>query len=188
MPRNFDDAYSTRTKSIADNLGKELKCIAMSASWREAEKFVDLLGVAQAVYAIEDVAPMETKEAQMLRAVAVRFERLLCRRRDRLSKENPFMTEDARARLDKDIEVVRRYTHLLNAEARVALAVRDAFDRANESYPGNHKIPASLSEDGPLIVLTCAALEYTPLRDKTREALRKALEKWPVLRRQEKKV
>jgi len=82
MPRNFDDAYSTRTKSIADNLGKELKRIAMSASWREAEKFVDLLGVAQAVYAIEDVAPTETKEAQMLRAAAVRFERLLCRGRD----------------------------------------------------------------------------------------------------------
>jgi len=188
MPRNFDDAYSTRTKSIADNLGKELKRIAISASWREAEKFVDLLGVAQAVYAIEDPAPTETKEAQMLRAAALRFERLLRRRREKLFKESPFMTEDARARFDKDIEVVRRYTHLLNAEARVALAVRDAFDGANESYPRNHKIPTSLSEDSPLIVLTCAALEYTPLRDKTPEALRKALEKWPVLRRQEKKV
>ena len=101
---------------------------------------------------------------------------------------NPFMTKDARARLDKDIEVVRRYTHLLNAEARVALAVRDAFDGANESCPGNHKIPTSLSDDGPLMVLTCAALEYTPLRDKIPEAFGKALEKWPVLRRQEKKV
>ena len=188
MPHISGDAYSTLTKGIADNLGKELKRIAMRAPWREAEKFVDLLGVAQAVYAIEDVAPTESKEAQMLRAAAARFERLLRRRRDRLSKENPFMTEDARARLDKDIEVVRRYTHLLNAEARVALAVRDAFDSANESYPGNHKIPTSLSEDGPLVVLTCAALEYTRLRDKTPEALRKALEKWPVLRRQEKKV
>jgi len=188
MPRNFDDAYSTRTKSIADNLGKELKRIAISASWREAEKFVDLLGVAQAVYAIEDPAPTETKEAQMLRAAALRFERLLRRRREKLFKESPFMTEDARARFDKDLEVVRRYTHLLNAEARVALAVRDAFDGANESYPRNHKIPTSLGEDSPLIVLTCAALEYTPLRDKTPEALRKALEKWPVLRRQEKKV
>ena len=188
MPQNSGEAYSMRTKSIADNLGKELKRIAMRAPWREAEKFVDFLGVAQVVYGIEDVAPAEGKEAQMLRAAAVRFERLLRRRREKLLKENPFMTKDARARLDKDIEVVRRYTHLLNAEARVALAVRDAFDGANESYPGNHKIPTSLSDDGPLMVLTCAALEFTPLRDKTPEALGKALVKWPVLRRQEKKV
>jgi hypothetical protein len=133
MPRDSDDAFSTRTKSIADNLGRELKRIAMRAPWREAEKFVDLVGVAQAVYAVEALVPTESKEAQLLRATAARFERLLRRRRDRLSKEYPFMTEDARARLDKDIEVVRRYTHLLNAEARVALAVRDAFDGANES-------------------------------------------------------
>jgi len=188
MPRDSDDAYSTRTKSIANNLGEELKRIAMRAPWREVEKFVDLLGVAQAVYAVEDLVPAESKEAQLLRAAASRFERLLRRRRDKLSTEKPFMTEDDRARFDKDIEVVRRYTHLLNAEARVALAVRDAFDGANESYAGNHKIPTSLSEDGPLVVLTSAALEYTPLRDKTPQALRKALEKWPVLRRQEKKA
>ena len=94
MPRDSDDPCSMRTKSIADNLGKELKRIAMRAPWREAEKFVDLLGVAQAVYAIEDVAPTESKEAQMLRATAARFERLLRRRRDRLSKENPFLTKD----------------------------------------------------------------------------------------------
>ena len=188
MPRNSDDAYSTHTKSIADNLGKELKRLAMRAPWQEAEKFVDLLSVAQAVYAIEDIAATESKEAQTLRAAALRFERLLRRRREKLFRENPFMTEGARARLDKEIEVVRRYTHLLNAEARVALAVRDAFDGANECYPRNHIIPTSLSDDGPLIVLTCAALEYTPLRDKTPEALRKALQKWPVLRRQEKKV
>jgi hypothetical protein len=104
-------------------------------------KFVDLVGVAQAVYAVEALVPTESKEAQLLRAAALRFERLLRRRRDKLSTEKPFMTKDARARFDKDIEVVRRYTHLLNAEARVALAVRDAFDGANESYAGNHKIP-----------------------------------------------
>ena len=56
MPHTSGDAYSTRTKSIADNLGKELKRIAMRAPWREAEKFVDLLGVAQVVYAVEDAA------------------------------------------------------------------------------------------------------------------------------------
>ena len=64
---------------------------------------------------------------------AVRFERLLRRRRDKLAKENPFLAKDVRARFDEDLEVVRRYTHSLNAEAQVALAVRDAFDCANNS-------------------------------------------------------
>ena len=188
MVRICDEACLARTKRITETLKKELRRLATGTPWQDAEKLVDLLGVAQTAYAMEDVASPKSKEAQALCAAAVRFERLLRRRREKLLKENPFMTKDARARLDKDIEVVRRYTHLLNAEARVALAVRDAFDSANESCPGNHKIPTSLSDDGPLMVLTCAALEFTPLRDKAPEALGKALEKWPVLRRQEKKV
>jgi hypothetical protein len=183
-----DDVYAKRTKSIADNLRKELKRAAEEAPWREAHEFIDLLGVAQIVYSIDKIAPTQSKEAEMLHAAALRFERLLRRRRDRLFKENPFMTKDARARFDDDLEVVHRYTHALNAEARVALAIRDAFDRANEAYLGNHKIPTILARDGPLIALTCAALEFTPVRDRTPEALCKALEKWPVLRRQDKEA
>jgi len=110
----------------------------------------------------------------------VRFERLLRRRRDKLAKENPFLTKDVRARFDEDLEVVRRYTHSLNAEAQVALAVRDAFDCANNSYPEHHKIPTSLKDDGPLIALTRAALEYTPIKDKTPQTLCKSLERWPA--------
>lgn len=183
-----DDVYSKRTKSIADNLRKELKRVAAEAPWRQVGEFVDLLGVAQIVYGIEETAPHEGKEAEMLRAAAQRFERLLRRKRDRLARENPFMTKDARARFDSDIEVVHRYTHALTAEAWLALAVRDAFDCANESYPGSDKIPTSLTPNGPLIALTCAALEFTPVRDKTPQELCKALEKWPVLRRQKKEA
>ncbi|WP_330085074.1 hypothetical protein [Methylocystis iwaonis] len=186
MPHVPDDVYSKRTRSIADNLQKELKRVAAEAPWRQVQDFVDLLGVAQIVYGLEEAASPEGKEAEMLRAAALRFERLLHRKRDRLARENPFMTKDARTRFDSDIEVVHRYTHALSAEARVALAVRDAFDCANESYPGRDKIPTSLTPDGPLIALTCAALEFTPVRDKAPQALCKALEKWPVLRRQKK--
>jgi hypothetical protein len=103
----------------------------------------------------------------------MRFERLLRSRRDKLAKENPFLTKDVRPRFDEDLEVVRRYTHSLNAEAQVALAVRDAFDCANNSYPEHHKIPTSLKDDGPLIALTRAALEYTPIKDKTPQIARK---------------
>lgn len=184
MPHMSDDAYSTRTKNIADNLAKELRRVAAGTPWRDAEQFVVFLGVAQTVYAIELVEPKESKDAYALRAAAVRFERLLRRRRDGLAKQNPFLTKNARARFDEDIEAVRRYTHSLGAEARVALAVRDAFDCANNAYPGAGKIPTSLTDDGPLVTVTCAALEYTPVRDKTPQQLRKALEKWPILRRQ----
>ncbi len=188
MAHIHNDVYVQRTKSIANNLGKELRRIASEAPWREAENFVELLGVAQVVYAVEDLAPPESKEANMLRAAASRFERLLRRRRDRLAKENPHMTQDTRARLDAELEVMQRYTHALDAEARIALAVRDAFDLANEMFLGDPKIPTGISPDGPLVTLTCAALEYTPVRDKTPQALSKALEKWPVLRRREKQA
>ncbi len=76
-----------------------------------------------------------------------------------------------------------RYTHLLNAEARIALAIRDAFDDANRGYAGPQQIPTGLGEDKPLLALTYAALYYTPVRPKSVQALRNALEKWPVLRR-----
>jgi hypothetical protein len=184
MARICDDAYLARTKGIADNLKKELRRLATGTPWQDAEKLVDLLGAAQTAYAIEDVAPPESKEAHALWVAAVRFERLLRRRRDKLAKENPFLTKDVRARFDEDLEVVRRYTYSLNAEAQVALAVRDAFDCANNSYPEHHKIPTSLKDDGPLIALTRAALEYTPIKDKTPQTLCKSLERWPALRRQ----
>ncbi len=186
MPLTPDDVYVQRTKNIARNLGKELERMAAQAPWREAAKCVALLDAAQVVYAVEDVAPAESKEAKMLQAAATRFERLLRRTRDRLVKEHPHMTHDMRARLDAEIEVVQRYTHALNAEARIALALRDAFDDANVACPAQPKIPVSLAPDGPLIMLTCAALEYTPVKDKTPQALCKALEKWPVLRRRER--
>lgn len=183
MTKVPDEVYSRRTKNIADNLQKELGRVAAEAPWRPVREFVDLLGVAQIVYALEETTP-EGKEAEMLRAAALRFERLLRRRRDRLARENPFMTKGVIARFDSDIEVVHRYTHALSAEARVALAVRDAFDCANELRSGTDKIPTSLTPNGPLIALTCAALEFTPVREKTPQELCKALEKWPVLRRQ----
>jgi len=184
MARICDDPYLARTKGIADNLKKELRRLATGTPWQDAEKLVDLLGVAQTAYAIKDVAPPESKEAHALCVAAMRFERLLRRRRDKLAKENPFLTKDVRARFDEDLEIVRRYTHSLNAEAQVALAVRDAFDCANNSYPEHHKIPTSLKDDGPLIALTRAALEYTPIKDKTPQTLCKSLERWPALRRQ----
>ena len=184
MARICDDPYLARTKGIADNLKKELRRLATGTPWQDAEKLVDLLGVAQTAYAIKDVAPPESKEAHALCVAAMRFERLLRRRRDKLAKENPFLTKDVRVRFDEDLEIVRRYTHSLNAEAQVALAVRDAFDCANNSYPEHHKIPTSLKDDGPLIALTRAALEYTPIKDKTPQTLCKSLERWPALRRQ----
>ncbi len=179
MPHVPEDVYAKRTKSIADNLKKELKRVAAEAPWCEAQEFIDLLDVAQVVYTIDEAPPTESRETGMLRAAALRFERLLRRKRDRLARE---------ARFDEDIEVVHRYTHALNAEARVALALRDAFDRANVAYPGNNKIPTGLTPNGPLIMLTCAALEFTPVRDRTPQALSKSLEKWPVLRRQDKET
>jgi hypothetical protein len=182
MPQTPDDAYSRRIRNIADNLSKELERLAMGTPWRDAVRFVDLLAVAQTVYAIEPIEPAEGKEAHALRAAATRLERLLRRKRDKLSRENPFMTEGAKARFDEDLEVVRRYTHCLDAEARVALAVRDALDRANDAYRDGCEIPTGLG-DGPLVELTCAALEYAPSKSKTRQALRRSLEKWPVLRR-----
>lgn len=184
MARIRDDAYLARTKGVADNLKKELRRLATGTPWEDAEKLVELLSVAQTAYAIEDVASPETKEAQALCAAAARFERLLRRRRDMRAKANPFLSKDVRARFEEDLEVVRRYTHPLNAEAQVALAVRDAFDRANNSYSEHHKIPTTLKEDGPLIALTRAALQYTPVKDKTPQALCKSLERWPALRRQ----
>jgi hypothetical protein len=183
-----DGAYQARTKRIADNLEKELRRLAAGTLWEQAERSVDLMGVAQTAYALDDAATGENKEAHALRAAAMRFERLLRRKRDKLVKENPFLPRDVRERLDAEIETVRRYTHPLNAEAQVALAVRDAFDRANSAFAGSEKIPTALTEDGPLLTLTRAALEYTPVRDRTPQALRKALEIWPVLRRQDAKT
>lgn len=188
MPPVSDETYAKRTRMIANNLGKELTRLGAEAPWREALQAVDLLGVAQVVYEMEDGAEAESKEAEMLRAAAVRFHRLLRRRRDRLARDKPFMTTDTKARLDEDIEVINRYTHALNAEARIALAIRDAFDCANAAQAGNQKIPTTLDAQGPLIALTCAALEYTPLRDRTPQGLYRALEKWPVLRRREGKA
>ncbi|MGJ0509705.1 MAG: hypothetical protein ACR652_21785 [Methylocystis sp.] len=158
--------------------------IAAGERWEAAARLVDLLGVAQTAFALEAIEPVESREADALRSAATRFERLLRRRRDRSVKENPLLSKDARARFDAELESVRRYTHALGAEGQVALAVRDAFDRANWLHPGPDEIPTHLSEEGPLVLLTRAALYYTPVRDKSAQALRHALEKWPVFRRQ----
>lgn len=186
MPLASDETYAKRTRMISANLEKELRRLGAETPWRAAVEAVDLLGAAQVVYEIEDVDDAESKEAEMLRAAAVRFHRLLRRRRDRLERDKPFMTRDTKARLDEDIEVVNRYTHALNAEARITLALRDAFDSANQARLGHDKIPTTLDAEGPLLALACAALEYTPLRDRTPQGLCKALEKWPVLRRRER--
>ncbi len=175
----------TLTRNIAENLKAELGRLGEGKPWQAAQARVELLGVAQTAFAIEAVEPAEGKEAQALRAAAVRFERLLRRKRDRTIRENPSLTENARARFDAELEVARRYTHLLSAEARLALAVRDAFDDANSGCSSAEMIPTGLSEDGPLVAMTYAALYYTLARAKSPLALRKALEKWPVLRRRD---
>jgi hypothetical protein len=173
----------TLTRNIAENLKSELDRLGDGKPWQGAQALVDLLGVAQTVFAIEAVEPGEGKEAQSLRAAATRFERLLHRRRERAIRENPLLTAQARARFDAELEVARRYTHALGPEARVALAVRDAFDDANRQSPSPDKIPTSVGEDSPLVALSYAALYYTPVRAKSLHSLRNALEKWPVLRR-----
>jgi hypothetical protein len=173
----------TLTKNIAANLKAELGRLAAGKPWQGAQEKVDLLSVAQTAFATEAAEPVEGKEAQALRAAATRFERLLRRKRDRAIRENPSLTKAARARFDEELEVLLRYTHLINAEARIALAIRDAFDDANRGYAGPDKIPTGLGEDKPLVALTYAALYYTPVRPKSVQALRNALEKWPVLRR-----
>lgn len=175
----------TLTRNIAANLKAELARMAAGKGWARAQERVDLLGVAQTAFAIEAAEPAEGKEAQAFRAAAIRFERLLRRKSDRAMRENPSITAKARARFDAELEVARRYTHALGAEARIALAVRDAFDDANGDCPSGEMIPTSLDEKGPLVELTYAALYYTPARAQSPSALRKALEKWPVLRRRD---
>lgn len=184
MARISEEHSRTLTGNVAANLAAELARMAAEAPWREAQKRVDFLGVAQIAFAIDAVEAPEGREAQALRAAAVRFERLLRRRKDRSARENPAMTAEAKARFDAELEVARRYTHVLSAEAQIALAVRDAFDAANRPYSGAGRVPTGLDESGPLIALTRAALYYTPVGDRPATALRKTLEKWPVLRRQ----
>jgi hypothetical protein len=173
----------TLTKNIAANLKAELGRLAAGKPWQGAQEKVDLLSVAQTAFETEAAEPVEGREAQALRAAAMRFERLLRRKRDRAIRENPSLTKAARARFDEELEVLSRYTHVLNAEARIALAIRDVFDDVNRGYAGPQQIPTGLGEDKPLLALTYAALYYTPVRPKSVQALRNALEKWPVLRR-----
>ncbi len=88
----------TLTRNIAANLKAELARMADGKSWAGAQERVDLLGVAQTAFAIEAAEPAEGKEAQALRAAAIRFERLLRRKSDRAIRENPLMpTKDPRA-------------------------------------------------------------------------------------------
>jgi hypothetical protein len=173
----------TLIRNIADNLGTELARLATGKRWQDGQARVDLLDAAQMAFAVEAVEPSESKEAHALRAAALRFERLLRRRGDRATKDNPCMTKAAKTRVEEELEVVRRYTHALGPEARIALAIRDAFDCANRGLAEADRIPTHLSDDGPLVLLTRAALYYTPVKDRPARALRNALEKWPVLRR-----
>ncbi|GLI93632.1 hypothetical protein [Methylocystis echinoides] len=173
----------TLIRNIADNLGTEFARLSAGKRWRDAQERIDLLGVAQTAFAIDAVEPMESKEAHALRAAAVRFERLLRRRSDKAAKDNPDMIRAAHARVEAELEVLRRYTHALGPEARIALAIRDAFDCANRGLAEADRIPTTLSEEGPLVLLTRAALCYTPVKDRPAPALRNVLEKFPVLRR-----